>query len=462
MSFSRASETPRGKERPPLRGFVRLFVAALGVCLLGYAFLDRGFAYLGLPPVYIDAFIWSLAAIYLFLRPTWLRMLREPLTWLLLFFMTWGAIRTFPYLGTYGVNALRDGVLWGYGVFALAVGYLVWRLPLERPVISWYARYMFWLPFWVPVASLVYWSFQEVIPRFPWGPGGGTPILTLKGGDIAVHLAGILAFWLLIQPYWRQAGVQKMRVFWLGWLLSFAMVGFLGRAAFLVITVTALFLAFHVSLVRWVRVLALVSLLVAVFIAFNLDIDVGFKSRRTISVSQLLTNVRSIVGEVEGFGGEGTKRWRLMWWGKIIDYTFCGEYFWTGKGFGINLADDDGFQVSKEGSLRSPHNSHLTVLARAGVPGFLIWTAFFLLLGLRLWLSYLRWRVRGFRLEAGLRLGVLSYLLAATINASFDPYLESPMGGVWFWTLVGLGLGMLLKDRSPVKLAHTAFSRPVT
>ena len=28
----------------------------------------------------------------------------------------------------------------------------------------------------------------------------------------------------------------------------------------------------------------------------------------------------------------------------IIDYTVFGDYFWTGKGFGISLADDDGFQ----------------------------------------------------------------------------------------------------------------------
>ena len=29
-----------------------------------------------------------------------------------------------------------------------------------------------------------------------------------------------------------------------------------------------------------------------------------------------------------------------------FDYTVFGDYFWTGKGFGINLADDDGFQTT--------------------------------------------------------------------------------------------------------------------
>jgi len=441
------------KERFSFCGIDGLFLTLLGVCLLGYAFLGRGFAYLGIHPIYVDALVWSLAAFYLIMRPTWLKILSEPLVLILVLFMLWGTIRTFPYLGVYGIDALRDGVLWGYGLFALAVAHLVSRLPLERSIISWYARYMFWLPVWAPVALVLYWLFGEALPRFPWGPGGGTPVINPKGGDIAVHLAGILAFWLLIQPYWRQVGVQ-MRIFWLGWLISFALVGFTGRAAFLTIAIIALFLAFHVNLMRWVRVVFLLGVFVAIFAFLDVEIDVG--RERKVSFSQLLTNLISTFGEAEGFSGEGSKQWRLEWWGTIVGYTLYGEFFWTGKGFGINLADDDGFQVLSDGSLRNPHNGHLTVLARAGVPGFVLWSMFFLLFSVRLWLSYLRWRVRGLRLEAGIRLWVLSYLVAAMINAAFDVYLEGPQGGVWFWTLVGLGLGLLLKDKK-AKLGYSAF-----
>lgn len=454
MGPRNAGGTLHGREQLPFRGLARLFLTALGISLLGYAFLGRGFAYLGIPPIYVDAFVWSLAALCLIARPTWPKMLREPLVLILVLFMIWGAIRTLPYLGVYGIDALRDGVLWGYGLFALAVAYLVWRLPLELPAISWYARYMFWLPVWAPVALVLYWLFGDSLPRFPWGPGGGTPVVNPKGGDIAVHLAGILAFWLLIQPYWRQVGIQ-MRIFWLGWLLSFALVGFTGRAAFLIVAITAMFLAFHVNAIRWVRVAILLGLFIALFATFGIEIDVG--RERKASFTQLVTNLTSIFGEVEGFSGEGSKRWRLEWWETIVGYTFYGEYFWTGKGFGINLADDDGFQVLSDGALRSPHNGHLTVLARSGVPGFVLWSMFFLFLSVRLWLSYLRWRVRGLRLEAGIRLWVLSYLVAAMINAAFDVYLEGPQGGVWFWTLVGLGLGLLLKDKRRTKPGHPAF-----
>ena len=40
---------------------------------------------------------------------------------------------------------------------------------------------------------------------------------------------------------------------------------------------------------------------------------------------------------------EGTKQWRLNWWDIIISDTIYGSNFWTGRGFGINLAEADGF-----------------------------------------------------------------------------------------------------------------------
>jgi hypothetical protein len=33
--------------------------------------------------------------------------------------------------------------------------------------------------------------------------------------------------------------------------------------------------------------------------------------------------------------------------------------------------------------------------------------------------------------------------VALLVNASFDVYLEGPMGGIWFWCIYGLGLGSL-------------------
>lgn len=132
----------------------------------------------------------------------------------------------------------------------------------------------------------------------------------------------------------------------------------------------------------------------------------------------------------------GTFRWRLYWWETIIDYTIKGPYFWLGKGYGINLADSDGFQVTRDHSLRSPHNATMNFLARSGWPGLILWLAFLLALGIAMFSG-----VISKRFAPGLReqlLWLLAYWLAFLLNSSVDVFLEGPMGGVWFWSLVGL------------------------
>jgi hypothetical protein len=303
---------------------------------------------------------------------------------------------------------------------------------------------MTWLPLWVPFAFLVHLRYGEILPRFPWGPEGGVPIIWLKPGDIGVHLAGMIAYWLLVRPYWRATGVQ-IRLFWLGWLISFAFVASVNRGAFLSIASVVAVLSLYLKPLKWARAIAPAVILILVMALLDLRIDIG--RSRTVSLDQLITNVVSIFGKVESGVLEGTKLWRLMWWKEIVNYTFFGPYFWTGKGCGINLADDDGFQVKRDRSLRSPHNVHLTILARTGVPGFTLWTLFLALLLGRLWLSWSRWRSQGEGFHAGLRLWTFSYLLGSIINGTFDVYIEGPMGGIWFWSMVGFGIGLLLKER---------------
>ncbi len=67
---------------------------------------------------------------------------------------------------------------------------------------------------------------------------------------------------------------------------------------------------------------------------------------REFSAAQLLDGLGSTVSsDVEGDDLQNTREWRLDWWQTIWDYTVDGPYFWTGKGYGINLASDDGFQT---------------------------------------------------------------------------------------------------------------------
>jgi hypothetical protein len=172
---------------------------------------------------------------------------------------------------------------------------------------------------------------------------------------------------------------------------------------------------------------------------------------RPATIEQIVENVTSIFTNVSDEGLEGTERFRLRWWTAIVRYTVFGEYFWTGKGFGVNLADADGFQTNPDGSLRAPHNSHLTVLARMGVPGFVLWTVLHGALAIGLARSVITNRRLGHTELAAAGAWILAYWVAMMVNTSFDPYLEGPQGGIWFWSLVGLAMVVMRLTPKPAE-----------
>ena len=424
----------------------RLFLTTLSFILVGYAYGNKGFAYIGIAPFYIDSLIVTTASLVLILRPRCLRLIKDPSVALLSLFMIWGAARTLPFIESHGIDALRDSVIWVWGIAALAVALLVRQGLTLHAIASWYGRTMKWFVIWIPLAFLTYIMLGDMLPRWPWGPEGGIPVIVFKGGDIGVQLAGIIAFFLVTVPAMpRRNPLLSTWVTLPCWLVSFVVAASINRGGFLALLIATAFAAYCARLKR-VAVLGFVFGLFVLFGVFSSANDVLPEYRRgdrTISIEQLSSNIQSMFTDVDNFGGSGTKRWRLEWWGSIISYTFDREYFWTGKGFGVNLADDDGFQVTADRSLRSPHNGHLTILARMGVPGFAIWILFLLTLLSRLWKRYKRWKRLGEDFHAGVCAWVLTFLGAALINATFDVYLEGPMGGLWFWSVVGLAIGLI-------------------
>jgi hypothetical protein len=435
--------TPIETAEPRVRSerLARCFLLLLAVLLTGYALLGRGFAYLGVPPVYVGEVGLLLALLVLFahiLVPIW----QSRLVWLLLAFMGWGAANTFPYIPAHGMDALRDGAQWGYALFAIAVATALLKTGRLDAIVPAYARFARLFLLFVVPSFLLYSLAGDILPRLPWGPGGGVAVINPKGGDIAVHLAGIMVLMAL--------GLARQRLngwLWFGlWMTAAGLVAIVGRASFVTLALPFLALMLLRPTSGWHRTMVVVFAGIAALAVFDIEFDIG-RSGRPISVDTLLLGVASIFGgtDIETFSG--TKLWRLLWWETIVDYTVFGEHFWTGKGFGINLADADGFQVFWDRSLRSPHNGHLTLLARAGVPGLVLWI---LLQGSFAWsLFRAHWRDRlaGRREWADLSLWVLLYWLAFMVNATFDVFLEGPHGGIWFWSVFGIGLAHLIRRK---------------
>lgn len=428
---------------------LRVYLALLAAILTGYAYFGRGFAYLGYPPIFIDIPVTLLAIVLIVRRPFGLLRLGNLPYALLIIFISWSFLFcTLPYINEYGYFSIRDSSIYGWAIIAFPIAWAAIRYPIASHGLHWY-RWSFML---FPVGSLLLYALvhfaSDRIPHWPWGPDpAGIPIVLPKGGDIGVHLAGYVAFAALVG---HVAGRSA------GWNLGLLAVPVL--AGVLLVANRGGFLAFAAgaaiafvwmrkwNVVPYVLATGIVAVLGIAILAFA-DVEFVLASGRKISLEGMVTSLASIAtagGEHELY--TGTANWRLQWWRKIIDYTIFGDYFLFGKGYGINLASVDGFQTDPVGeSLRSPHNSHLTILARSGVPGLLLWAMFNVTLLASLWRGRRFWQRRD-PLQAGIRGWLFVWLVAALVNTSFDPFLEGPMGGIWFWSVAGLALGLVARD----------------
>ena len=647
------SDALRRTSPPDAQLMVRILAVALGLLLLGYMFLGRGFAHIGIGPIYVGDWVLILGVGTVAVVAIRAR-IRAPVTWTVVFLLAFaalGALRTVPYVGRYGLDALRDGVLWGYAGFALIVYLLADRAVLMRA----FRLYGWVVPIfalWLPISWNLFAAASAGID--PSRPGSFIPLVFFKGGDMAVHTVGAIAFLVLGASAAWSARTFLWRVAIAVPLLWTAFVaGTSNRGALVTVAVGIVVIAFLARRLRnWLPFLAAIAVLVTVGVfqgvlaagvgsaptptaertlipstsptssplvrsaaspsgrpggtaagasstgepedgdqlpianpGFELgplnngtidgwtiraagphDIVEGGAHRGTrfasmqnvagayedtirssripfrggpdIAVSvwvkaiaaqpileiyidwydrsgvlissaflnrlethgvttwqecagaltapatatqadillyeasgratmgldevtvrsgefvpkpippkgrpatfqQMIDNLLSIFGSSSDGGLEGSKQFRLAWWGTIIDYTVFGDHFWTGKGFGVNLADDDGFQSTVDHSLRSPHNSGMTVLARMGVPGLLLWVLLqgaFVIGLLRAVLAHRRAGDTQFAVAGGL---ILAYWVAMMVDTSFDPYLEGPQGGIWFWAIFGLGL----------------------
>lgn len=416
------------------RAITVFHVGLLGI-LAGYMFLGKGFAYLGAPPLFVGEIVLLLGVLTILLNLGTARF--GVLHGLIASFMLWGAFRTVPYVGTYGIDALRDGATWGYAVFALAVSISVVPIHFSR-LASGYRLLIPVFLAWVPVAAALTLMFEPLVPR---APGSDVPIVVFKAGDMSVHLAAIAAFLLLGLDRVRDGFPRPPQLLlWPMWIVNAALAAALNRAAFLALTTIAAVVLFVREGGRWFTLILFTVAIAVLLAAVNPAVELGLP--RSLSVDQLVQNVMSLFGSEGGSVNEATKNWRFAWWSSIVDYTVNGQYAATGKGFGINLADADGFQVLADGSLRAPHSVHFEILARAGVPGLVLW----ILLQATFCVTLLRSAFRALRTAprwVPVLAWVFVYWAAAMIDGSFDVYIGGPQGGIWFWAVMGLGIAAI-------------------
>ena len=427
------------------------YCVLLMTVLLGYVFIGKGFAYQGIPPLLVGEFALVTGAFCYLLTGTLFATLSTLSARLLAALMVWVVIRTVPYIGEYGIDAPRDAVVVMYGAFAFIT--LALLLENKNRLNDFLAVYTVAATVYVlssPVVFLVTRFLADYIPTFSAPSGEPISLWSFRPGQFGVHLGGAALFAFL--------GLQKVNFVWfIAFLATATMASATSRGAMLAIVVPILLVTVLGGRIRQLaKILAyctvgLGAVLVVEIAYFDFrDVDTLSSYDRAIGVRQVISGVFSI------FDGSGaqlsqTKEWRLRWWEIIQDHTLNGPYFWTGKGFGINLADADGFQQPNQENappLRDPHSVHITLLARAGVPGLVLWVGMLASWSLLLISTSYQARARGERKWADVLLFIFGYGVAVVVESTFDIGLAGPMMGIPFWSLFGLGIGAAMIYRA--------------
>ena len=320
-------------------------------------------------------------------------------------------------------NVLRDSLAFQYAWFAFIIYFFkneynfIWQ-----KIIQIYK----WAPLVILLNFFLFYFIFLYLP--PINIFGNQNIIIYKNGDKSVHLliSTILMF-LYTEKYSRKWLIANTILIVINFLILLAFTRS-GSVAY----IFALFSFFLFSkekilneslrkLLKYVPIIMIIGM--GLFNAIDIQ---GDAQGRTISLSQITDNFSSIVSsDIDGNLAEN-KVWRLIWWAKLVNESFTLPHFFVGKGLGMSLAGND--ISNTDDNLRSPHNFHLTILARFGYIVFITWI---------IWLVSL-FKPLFTRKLVGKNLAITSILLAFIINGSFDVFFEGPMGAFPFWTFVGL------------------------
>ena len=321
------------------------------------------------------------------------------------------------------LNVLRDSLAFQYAWFCFIIYFLkneynyIWH-----KIIQIYK----WAPLVIFLNFFLFYFLFLYLP--PINIFGNQSIIIYKNGDKSVHLliSTILMF-LHTDKYSRKWLIANTILIVINFLILLALTRS-GSVAYII----ALFSFFFFSKEKIVndsvrKLLKYVPIIMVIGMGLFVTIDIqGDAQGRTISLSQITDNFSSIVStNIDGNLTEN-KVWRLIWWAKLVNESFTLQHFFVGRGLGMSLAGSD--ILNTDDNLRSPHNFHLTILARFGYFVFIVWI---------IWLVSL-FKPLFTRKLAGKTLAITSILLAFIINGSFDVFFEGPMGAFPFWTFVGL------------------------
>jgi O-Antigen ligase len=274
-------------------------------------------------------------------------------------------------------------------------------------------------------------SLKPLSPKLISGAGYEIPLL-FNYGDISSAVLIVASFYLIC------SSSHVITFFVAIFLLGFATFLFQARTIYLQIIVVSLLVLVYRRR-SFLRVIIVITVLVG-FLATMPMVGLHFKGRlREVSLDFLINHFLAI-GGVENEGVEGAARGvpqRLGWWSDLYErWTSDARTFLFGLGYGFPLIN---FRQHEGITVREPHNSYISIMARLGLLGSLAFIWMHTLL-LRVWYrTYRAYRRMGWQEGENQLLILLMFFILIWISAIGQDAFEKPFCTVpyyFFWGIV--------------------------
>jgi len=356
-------------------------------------------------------------------------------------FLIWwvyGITKAFLAVPEYGMWALRDAThvieslfVWVGFVFASSPG------AIDR-LFVWFYR--------VLAVSVLY-AFT-----YPWRESlaAVAPGLTAPSG----YQVKIFSFYatsgiaLILESTRRLIEQHRNSLLISSLLLAYGIAIFQARTIYLQVITVSLMLLWHRPKVFKKMGLSIVAGMLAIVLVAQSGIEIKGRNGENISVDYIAHHFMAIAGiETKGIEvAAGGVSQRFGWWEKIFEkLTYSTGNFLFGLGYGFPLIE---FENLEEVAVREPHNSMISIFARLGFLGFVLFAWMHLHL-VRIWLaSYNLCRKKGYDLGRDRLFMFMVFFVLIWVNSIGEDAFEKPFFTIpyyFFWGVV-LHYRIYLKD----------------
>jgi hypothetical protein len=417
-----------------------VLTALSGYMVLGYGFANLAFHIGGIPVIlgHTLMFVALGLGVVSSKRGETIAALREPamLALLVLLFMT------IPHLALdiprHGLYAVRDASVFFEGIFLL-LGLLWAGDPRNTELLTKWLLILF-------LANLVYtytFPWQESLTSWSF-KSGIFLVVPLLGfyNQMSLYLVLGSLFCLLLGRHVARWPAWTWILFILAQLSALAIHQersmYLGLAFVLVL----LLMLGEVRIVVKLAVILSLGLMTVLFATSFLGIQISGRIG-PVNLAFLEAHARSLLLQ-RGTPETGSIEDREQWYADVWKRTqSSATNLLVGEGFGEPLiafvADDP---LNREVSVRQPHNTSLSVLARMGILGLSVWLLFHFFI-LKRFFSVFRRRSRLDRKSYALVMFLFFFYLLSMLLTHVQPVLEFSFGAIPFYFMMGFALGFM-------------------